>query len=274
MKRYLLIIDPQNDFCLSDGALCVPNADKDMQRLAAFISTHINSIDDIYVTLDQHLPLHIAHPYMWIDANGNNPEPFTLITAEDVLSRKWITRQPMVYKVPGQDISIPWAQHYTSELEKGKKFTLCIWPEHCLIGSTGAAVYADLHKELNEWQRQRFATVNYLTKGENFKVESYSAIKAEVEDPFDPKTKLNSELISLLEDPEVTEVIIAGEALSHCVASTVTDIANNLVMPQSINKFVILKDCCSSVGGFEDQGEQFLKEMSLRGMRIQTTKEF
>ncbi len=32
-KLHLLIIDPQRDFCDTDGALSVPGADKEMERL-------------------------------------------------------------------------------------------------------------------------------------------------------------------------------------------------------------------------------------------------
>ena len=37
----LMIIDPQNDFCLKNGSLSVPGADKDMERLAKMIENNI-----------------------------------------------------------------------------------------------------------------------------------------------------------------------------------------------------------------------------------------
>jgi len=45
MSRCLFIIDPQVDFCSPDGALYVPGADKDMERLADFISKQSPMID-------------------------------------------------------------------------------------------------------------------------------------------------------------------------------------------------------------------------------------
>jgi hypothetical protein len=37
---------------------------------------------------------------------------------------------------------------------------------------------------------------------------------------------------------------------------------------------VLLEDCCSSVAGFEEAGEQFKKELLERGGRITTTEEW
>ena len=36
-KVHLLVIDPQNDFCDPNGALCVAGADGDMKRLADMV---------------------------------------------------------------------------------------------------------------------------------------------------------------------------------------------------------------------------------------------
>ena len=37
MKIHLVAIDPQNDFCRPDGALSVPGASADMDRLALLV---------------------------------------------------------------------------------------------------------------------------------------------------------------------------------------------------------------------------------------------
>ena len=269
MKNYVLIIDPQNDFCLPSGSLYVDGATEDMSILTGFIIDNSDKIDDIFVTLDTHNPLDIAHSSMWINAEGKNPDPFTIITNEDVVSGKWRTRNALMFKPPGESTAIPWAEYYTRKLEENNKYSLCIWPEHCLIGSVGSTIFPLLLDALNDWARDRFATVNYVAKGINYLTESYSALKAEVEDPFDPATRLNTEIIAALEDPEVDNVIIAGEALSHCVANTVRDIVNNLVDTTKIKKFILLEDCCSSVTGFEELGTQFIEEMKERGMRVQ-----
>ena len=49
MKLHLLIIDPQNDFCSSQGSLYVPGADQDMGRLARLVDRLKDKIADIHV---------------------------------------------------------------------------------------------------------------------------------------------------------------------------------------------------------------------------------
>lgn len=61
-------------------------------------------------------------------------------------------------------------------------------------------------------------------------------------------------------------VIVAGEALSHCVANTVRDIAHSFG-EDNIRKLVLLTDCSSSVGGFEQLGQDYVTEKCARGMK-------
>jgi hypothetical protein len=49
----LLILDPQIDFHLS-GSCPITGADEDAERIADFILTNLNEIDEIFVTLDSH----------------------------------------------------------------------------------------------------------------------------------------------------------------------------------------------------------------------------
>ena len=271
MKIHLLAIDPQNDFCDVQGALFVPGANDDLGRLSTFLERLKSKIDDVHVTLDSHLPLHIAHPEMWLDQDNRHPSPFTVITAEDVERGVWRTRHPLI--IDTIDGKMPYALHYTRELERGGRYALCIWPPHCLIGSWGACVDPRFHSALNKWQVERFKAVNYVTKGSNFKTEHYSAVKADVEDTGDPGTQLNMELIAILQDPEIADILITGQALSHCVANTIRDIADTFG-EDNIRKFVLLEDTTSSVPGFEQEGQDFVRDLSARGMRLTTTADY
>jgi nicotinamidase-related amidase len=124
---------------------------------------------------------------------------------------------------------------------------------------------------LGRWARKRREVVDFVTKGSNPFTEHYSAVQAEVPDPDDPGTLLNGRLIKTLADADL--VLIAGEALSHCVANTVRDIANNFG-EANIKKLVLLTDCSSSVAGFEGLGQQFVKEMVGRGMQTAKSVDF
>lgn len=262
---HLLVIDPQNDFCdIPGAALPVPGANADMQRLASLITRLGSKLDDIHVTLDSHNPVDIAHPSWWTNDQGAAPAPFTMISAADVKNGVWRTRNPRA-----QVHSL----NYVESLERNNRYKLIIWPEHCLIGSWGHNVHADVFSALTAWARSKQAVVDFVTKGSNPTTEHYSAVQAEVPDANDPSTmlNLNSGLIPALKSADI--VLIAGEALSHCVASTVRDIADNFG-EDNIKKMVLLEDCSSSVTGFEANGQQFIAEMKARGMQVATSTTF
>src|ERR1044071_1870136 len=93
MGTTLLIIDPQHDFIDHDlliaPALPVPGSTDDMNNLIDLIDFHGDQINRILIPLDQHPPNHIAHAVMWIDQNGQHPDPFTTILASDVEAGRW-----------------------------------------------------------------------------------------------------------------------------------------------------------------------------------------
>ncbi len=259
----LLGIDPQVDFCAKQGALSVPGADEDMDRVVKMIRRMGDKFEDIHITLDSHHLFHIANPPFWVSSGGNHPDPFTLITAEMVAEGEWIPAIPHVRKR---------ALEYVRTLESNGRYVLCIWPPHCLIGSYGHALMPELFSTLVEWERKNIAVVDMVTKGSNLYTEHYSAVKADVVDPGDPTTQLNTKLIRTLE--EADEVVIFGEAISHCLKFTVEDIANGFSDAAYVKKMVLLTDAASPVPGFEAQGEEFVRQMVARGMRTSTTKEY
>jgi len=313
MKIHLLIIDPQIDFCwpgaeeafagilanvdqsaktsmldawslagmTAPGALYVPGAHMDMIRLAAMINRVGDKLDDIHATLDSHHFIDIAHPIFLTDSKGKHPDPFTIVSAADVKNGLWRTTQPAFQNRKTMEAAFPdkprdGFEEYVNGLEANGRYPLCVWPPHTLIASWGYSVHPTLYKSLQKWE-DSFAMVDYVTKGSNFWTEHYSAVQADVPDPDDAGTMLNMDLIETLEDADI--ILLAGEARSHCLANTVTDIANNFG-EESIKKLVLLKDATTDVPDppgttmFTDMGEQFVKDLTGRGMQISTTEEF
>lgn len=260
----LLVVDPQVDFCDPTGTLYVTGADKDMQRLSAMIRRLRGEIDDIACTLDSHRTLHVAHAIMWSDQQGKHPAPFTLIEKSDVEGPNpaWKSFNPGFQQR---------LVEYVEALEKNGRYKLCIWPPHCRIGSSGYCVYPELFEAFTEWEESNFGVVNYVTKGSNMFTEHYSVFMADVYDPEDPKTGLNTDLIKVFQESDV--IAIAGEASSHCVANSVRDLANNFG-EDNIKKFVYLEDTSSPVTGFEQMEKDFLDEMTGRGMKVSTSTDF
>lgn len=263
-ERVLLLIDGQFDFCNPTGSLFVNGADKDSTRLADAINKDIKFFDRIVATKDSHRAIHIAHGVWFKDKDGNHPDPFTLINAEDVVGpdAKWKATNPGFQK---------WTEDYVQKLADQGKYVLCIWPRHCLIGSNGHKIEPVLFDALLNWEDSNFATVDYINKGSNVLTEHYSAFKAEVEDPEDQEgTGPNMRLAELLGNAKT--LYIAGQALSHCVLSTVADIADYFG-DEYVKKFALVEDATSPVDQpmFHKAAEDFVNNMVGRGMKLVKT---
>lgn len=256
----LLIIDPQNDFVEDFGSLQVPGGLEDCRKIAEAVKIKGSVIDGIYVTLDTHQKMHIAHSAFWRDETGSQqPVPFTEISKADVASGKWKPLNPAQGK---------WVQHYVDNLERQKKFKLIIWPEHCLVGTRGFIVQEGLMNALLDWETRTNLSVNYVEKGNNAITEHYSALKAEVPRSDDPRSELNCAFINQLEKYDT--IVVGGEALSHCVNFTVRDLAANVKNPK---KIIVLTDGCSTITGFETASADFRKDMEELGVRFLSIKE-
>ncbi len=258
-ETHLLIVDPQEDFCNPHtGALYVPGAEHDMERLASLIDRLGRSLTRIDVTLDSHHAVHVFFGHFWQDPAGNPPPPFTTISYAQVEAGVWRTRWPEHSDV---------AAEYTRALEATQKYRLTIWPTHCLLGSRGALVYSPLFQALQSWERATGKSVVYRLKGEHPFTEHYSAVKAEVPVDDDPGTLADTAWTSSLTDCDT--LLLAGEALSHCFMSTVSDLAD--LHPETASRFTILTDLTSSIPGFEPECERFLADMETRSARLLTS---
>ena len=256
----LIIIDPQQDFCDPDGALFVRGADEDMKRLTAMVNRLRSKLSFIHVTLDSHHFFDVAHPIYWKDSNGQHPNPSTTISADDVENGVWAPTHSGLYKR---------SLEYVKTLEKNGRYPLRIWPPHCLIGSANYAVVPELFEELKAWEQERISIVNYVIKGSNPFTEHYSAVCADCPDPQDPSTQINTRFIEIL--AEADTILVAGEAGSHCVSETMTDIFNNFSDQKCIEKIVLLTDAMSPIPGFEQKQDEFIKKAASRGAKISTT---
>jgi nicotinamidase-related amidase len=259
----LLIIDPQNDFMDVPGAaLPVAGAQADMERLTAFIGCAAERIDGITVTLDSHHSIGIERPAMWQCADGSPVAPFTQISAAQVRAGLFRPRDPG---------HLARVLAYLEALEAGQRYQLMVWPAHCEIGSWGHNVHEPLRRAYNRWEEKTLRPARKVFKGMNAWTENYSAVQAEVPDPGDPQTRLNTALIAALDAG--THVVIAGEASSHCVRATTEHLADHLPSGR-IGKLVLLSDCMSPVAGFEAQADAFLAGMRARGATVTVSAMF
>lgn len=261
-KVQLLVIDPQNDFHDQAGAtLPVNGAMADAERLADLIKRKGRAINSIDATLDTHQQLDIAHAMTWVNSKGENPAPFTIISADDVRKGVWRAYNPALQKR---------FEKYVEALETNARYPLVIWPYHTLVGTWGHNVVDPVMEQFMDWERRKRSRVNYTTKGHNPWTEHYSGIMADVPDSSDPTTQLNTGMIKSLQEADV--ILLSGQALSHCLANTVRDIANNFG-EENIGKLVLIEDTSSPVAGFENLATDFLTEMKARGMQTAKASE-
>ena len=263
----LVIIDPQNDFCDPKGTLYVPGAEDDMQRLADFLNgSRGDLIKHISVTLDSHHYVDIAHAPFWVDSAGKNPDPMTIITHDQVMAGDWRPKIPSMLK---------YVQEYTEKLAANNRYPLMIWPTHCVVGTWGTQIHPVLEEALAAWSIKHTRNIDYVAKGNNPLTEHYSAVKADVPDPRDPTTNLNVNFITRHESAD--NVLVAGEASSHCVLYTVQDMVDEFG-DANIAKLIMLTDAMSPVQApgidFPQIAKDFQESMKARGLRTATTTDW
>jgi nicotinamidase/pyrazinamidase len=299
----LLLIDVQNDFH-PGGSLAIPTANEDAQRIAQLIRQHgSNSIHRIVATLDTHQKLHIAHGCFWQKGDNNNsatgddehPPPFTIISSQDLENGVWKPRSDLmlpenlsemldpsvfsnietVLKEDGKSLDLTkYVLEYTRRLEQRGRFQLCIWPEHCLIGTNGHAMVDNIQQALQEWSCATGRSVEWIYKGQNLLTEMYSAMQADV--PVTHDTNWNTTLLdSLLTSAKTNNanhnhrLLICGQAMSHCVNYTVRDLVRHWPA-ERLSEICLLQDCASAVPGFEAAAQQFQDDMAAAGIQSTT----
>jgi nicotinamidase-related amidase len=276
MARVLLLIDPQIDFH-EGGSLAVSGAAADSARVAKLLES--SSVDEVVITLDTHSPWHIANCTSWVDAHGAPASPFTQVSHEDVVKGTF---------VPKRNELRSYAAWYTQRLEASPlQFKLTLWPEHCIQGSRGHAIQPELFEAIQRWSAKTGKDYRIILKGQNPLTEMYSAVAAEVPlgesevaelvssgalpsfTKHDPATTRqgNAALVDSLVGSSISTLIVAGQALSHCVRYTVLDLLHGLSETECA-KLWLLRDGSSSVGGFEAAGDEFAAGVAARGGRV------
>lgn len=247
-----LAIDVQQDF-MDNGSLGVAGAHGDVERMTKFIYDNCDKISKIAVSLDTHTPHQIFHPCWWVDENGNNPAPYTIITLADLDSGKW---KPVL--APRE------SREYVKHLEQDGKKQLCIWTYHCIQGTTGCALENQFANMVYFHSVAKKVDVKRLVKGTDPLSEMYGIIKPE----YDRANYINIDFLNSLE--AFDKIIIVGEAKSHCVLETIKQILEHFAnRPEITNKVYILEDCMSSIAGFEQATEDtFNNFVTLYGVHI------
>lgn len=231
-ERVLFLgIDVQQDF-MDNGALGVPGAHGDVERMTKFIYNNMDKIANIAVSIDTHTPHQIFHPCWWVDENGNNPAPYTVITLADLDAGKW---KPVI--APKE------SREYVKHLEQDGKKQLCVWSYHCIQGTTGCALENQFANMIYFHSVAKKSVVKRLVKGTDPLSEMYGIIKPE----YDTHNYINIDFLNQLETYD--KIVIAGEARDYCVYESLKQMLEHYNgRPDVLNKVYVLEDCMSAIG--------------------------
>jgi nicotinamidase-related amidase len=251
----LLLVDVQNTFCIPDFELFVGGASgtgavDDNRRLCEFIYGNLDAITEICPTMDTHQAMQIFHSIFLINDKGEHPQPYTLITLEDIQQGVWkfnpeLSSSLNIDETYGQE----YLHHYTRQLERGGKYDLTIWPYHAMLGGIGHALVSAVEEAIFFHSIARYSQPDFQVKGGNPFTENYSVLSPEVlEDAVGEQVaEKNVGFVNKLLEFDV--VVIAGQAKSHCVAWTIDDLLNEIQVSDKrlAEKVYLLEDCTSPV---------------------------
>ncbi len=288
IRTCLLLIDVQNTFCIPDFELFVGGrsgngAVEDNIRLCRFIYQNIPHITKIACTLDTHTAMQIFHEIFWIDDNGEHPIPLqTLITQEDINTKKWSVN-PSIAGNLNRDTHAKkqltaYSEHYIKTLTADGKFPLTIWPYHAMLGGIGHAIVSAVDEACFFHAIARESQTHYELKGQNPLTENYSILRPEVliDESGNPIAQKNDTFLSAL--LEFDRLIIAGQAKSHCVAWTVSDLLDEIqqIDLDLAEKVFLVEDLTSpvvvpDVVDYSDAADAAFEAFSQSGMNIVTS---
>jgi nicotinamidase-related amidase len=284
---HLLLIDVQKDFCFPEGSLFVAGrsgrgAIDDSRRIAEMIYRNLGTITSITATMDTHFAHQIFFPAFWVDAAGAPLGAHRVITTAQIDAGEARPSPAMAKWLCGGNYAwlVKQVRHYTETLEKAGKYQLYLWPPHCILGSDGHALAGVVHEARMFHAYARGTQSNVEVKGGHPLTENYSVMAPEVLTRHDgqPLAQKNTQFLRTLLSADA--VVIAGQAASHCVKSSIDDILTEVAAtdPELAKKIFLVTDCMSAVtvpdgkGGFAadftDEADKALARFAAAGMNL------
>lgn len=287
-RSWLMLVDVQNTFCIPGFELYVGGrsghgAVEDNRRLCDFIYRHLGEITHITATMDTHRAMQVFHAIFFVDKDGNHPAPYTDIHVDELREGKWTFNPALASEF---DIAPEYGRqmmiHYAEQLANKGKYALTIWPYHAMLGGIGHALVPAVEEALFFHSMARNTQYEIGIKGDRPFTENYSVIGPEVLTGPMGET-LGTHNTKFIEDlQQYDRLIIAGQAKSHCVAWTVSDLLDDIneTDPSLAGKVYLLEDCSSpvvvpGVVDHTDAANKAYERFAAAGMHIvKSTDEF
>jgi len=265
----LVAVDVQNTFCTPGFELFVggrsgSGAVDDNRRLCEFVYRNLGSITQILPTLDTHQAMQIFHAAFLVGPDGAHPEPYTLVSAEDVETGRWtVSAEACETLGIDPDDARRHLEDYVRALQDGGKFELTVWPYHAMLGGIGHALVSAVEEAIFFHGIARSSQADFQLKGREPLTEHYSVLGPEV------GGEKNRALIEKLATFDA--ILIAGQAKSHCVAWTVEDLLREA--PELAPRLYLLEDCSSAVVvpgavDFTDEAEAAFERFAEAGANV------
>jgi nicotinamidase-related amidase len=171
--------------------------------------------------------------------------------------------------------------HYAAELENRGKYALTIWPYHAMLGGIGHALVPAVEEAVFFHSMARLTEPAFEVKGDRPFTEHYSVIGPEVTRGPKGETlgRHNDTFIKSLQACD--QLVIAGQAKSHCVAWTISDLLDDIVATERslAQKVYLLEDCTSPVvvpgADFTESADAAFDRFSQAGMqRVRSSDDF
>jgi nicotinamidase-related amidase len=276
----VLAVDVQNTFCIPDFELFVAGrsgtgAVDDNRRLCEFLYRNLGEITQIFPSLDTHHAMQVFHAIWLVDEHGNHPDPYTLVSAQDVASGRW-QMNDAVAEALGIDVDYAdrHLTYYTRRLAEGGKYDLTVWPYHAMLGGIGHALVSAVEEAIFFHGIARYSNPEFQVKGDNPLTEHYSMLGPEVTEGPDGD-RLGGKNAKLIEKLLTFDaVVVAGQAKSHCLAWTIDDLlGDDDVRERLAERTYLLEDCTSpvvvpGVVDYTDEADAAFERYAAAGMHV------
>ncbi len=228
--------------------------------------------------MDTHTAMQIFHPIFWVNDSGEHPiGAQTIISLEDVKKGVWKVNPEVADSVANGDEERLQRHvlHYVQKLTESGKYPLMVWPYHSMLGGIGHALVSAVEEAVFFHCIARKSQSRFEIKGDNPLTEHYSVFSPEVREGPDGQVlaERNTRFIKKLQEFDV--VIITGQAKSHCVAWTISDLLGEIrsLDNELVKKVYILEDCTSPVVvpgivDFTDQANAAFQGFADAGMHV------
>ena len=281
LRICLLAVDVQNTFCIPGFELFVggrsgTGAVDDNRRLCEFTYRNLGAITQVVPSLDTHRAMQVFHAVWLVDAEGNHPDPYTLVSAEDVESGRWRVNPAAAASLgyepqDAQEV----LRHYTRRLAEGGKYELTIWPYHALLGGIGHALVSAVEEAFFFHGIARSSQPAFQLKGQHPLTEHYSMLGPEVTEGPDGEELAGKNTALIADLLEFDAVIVAGQAKSHCVAWTIDDLleGDDGRVERLAHRVYLLEDCSSpvvvpDVVDYTDEADAAFERFAAAGMHV------